>query len=144
MHDELNELEQNKPLEETSFLDSCKAAPMQRFWKEMKDASLEVLKDRIGDDELAEMAFNAMKNCKEGYMIIRRNGPSLGEPHEGWTYVFAEGLPLYLDNPDEWYHTSNIQKIDWEGHTFATMNSVYTFEFIDRHINAKINQYFTS
>lgn len=33
MHDELNELEQNKPLEETSFLDSCKAAPMQRFGK---------------------------------------------------------------------------------------------------------------
>lgn len=51
MHDELNELEQNKPLEETSFLDSCKAVPMQRFWKEMKDASLEVLKDRIGDDD---------------------------------------------------------------------------------------------
>lgn len=37
----------------------------------------------------------------------------------------------FLDRPDEWYHTSNIEKIDWEGRTFVTRNSVYTFEFIN-------------
>ena len=129
MNDELNVFKLNN--EETFFLDICKGAPIQRFWKEMKEASLELLKEHIGNDEFAEMAFNAMKNSKEGYMRIRRSWPSLGELHEGWTYVFAEGLALFLDSPDEWYHTSNIEKIDWEGHTFTTKNSVYTFEFID-------------
>ena len=41
------------------------------------------------------MAFEAMK-CKEGYMRIQRQWPSLDEPHEGWTYVFAVGLMLGL------------------------------------------------
>lgn len=119
------------PIEDATFLDLCKAAPTQRSLKEMKEASLELLKQNTGNDELAEMAYNAMRNCKEGYMKIRRQWPSLGEPHEGWTYIFAAGLPLFLDRPDEWYHTSNIEKIDWEGRTFVTRNSVYTFEFIN-------------
>ncbi len=51
----------------------------------MKEAPLEVVKARTGD--LAEMAFEAMKTCKEGYMRIQRQWPSLDEPHEGRTFV---------------------------------------------------------
>ena len=132
MYEDLDEIILNKPIEEATFLDFCKGTPRQRSLKEMKEASLEVLKERIGNDELAEMAFAALKDCKEGYMRIRRQWPSLDEPHEGWTYVFAAGLPLSIDSLGEWYRTSNIQKIDWEGHTFVTRNSVYTFEFINK------------
>ena len=133
MYEDLDEIILNKSLEEATFLDFCKGTPRQRSLnlKEMREASLEALKERTGDDELAEMAYNAMRNCKEGYMKIRRQWPSLGKPYEGWTYIFAAGLPLFLDRPDEWYHTSNIEKIDWEGRTFVTRNSVYTFEFIN-------------
>ena len=133
MYEELDEIVLNKPIEEATYLDFCKGAPRQRSLKEMKEASLAELKGRIGDDKLAEMAFCAMKECVEGYMRIQRQWPSLGEPHEGWTYIFAAGLPLFIDRPDEYFHTSNIEKIDWEGHTFTTRNSIYTFEFIDIH-----------
>ena len=131
MYEDLDAIILDRPIEEASFLDFCKGTPRQRSLKEMKEASLEVLKERTGGDELAEMAFNAMKSCKEGYVKIRRQWPSLGEPHEGWTYIFAAGLPLFLDRPDESFHTSNIEKIDWDGHIFVTLNSVYTFEFIN-------------
>ena len=121
----------NKSTEEATFLDFCKGTGRQRTLKELKEASLEEMRARIGDDELAEMTYKAVQDCKEGYMRIRRQWPSLGEPHEGWTYVFAAGLPLHLDRPDEWYSTSNIEKIDWEGKTFVTRNSVYSFEFVN-------------
>lgn len=130
MYEDLEEIIISKPVEEATFLDFCQGIPRQRYLKEMKDAPLEVLKDRIGDVELAEMVFNALKECKEGYMRIRCQWPSLGEPHEGWTYVFAAGLPLHIDRPDEWYSTSNIGKIDWSGRTFVTRNSIYSFEFV--------------
>lgn len=130
MYEDLEEIIISKPVEDATFLDFCQGIPRQRYLKEMKDAPLEVVKERIGDVELAEMVFNALKECKEGYMRIRRQWPSLGEPHEGWTYVFAVGLPLHIDCPDEWYSTSNIEKIDWSGHTFVTRNSIYSFEFV--------------
>ena len=129
MYTPLDTIILNKPIEEATYLDWCKGTPRQRLLKEMKEAPLEVVKARTGD--LAEMAFEAMKTCKEGYMRIQRQWPSPDEPHEGWTYVFAAGLPLYLDKPEEWYYTSNIEKIDWEGKTFVTQNSVYSFEFLD-------------
>lgn len=132
MHEGLDEIILNKPLGEASFIDLCKGTPRQRSLKEMKEATLEELKANVGDDELAEMAFNAMKNCKEGYMRICRQWPSPGEPHEGWTYIFAACLPLFINRPDEWFHTSNVDKVDWEGHTFVTRNSVYSFEFLDK------------
>lgn len=119
------------PIEDATFLDLCKAAPKQRSLKEMKEASLELLKQNTGNDELAEMAFKAMRDCKEGYMRICRLRPSKGEPEDGWTYIFAAGLPLFLDRPDRWYQTSNIQTINWENHTFTTLNSTYSFEFLD-------------
>ena len=121
----------DKPLEDATILDYCKGASRQRKLKMFREMPLEKLKERINDDEFAEMIFNAMKNCKEGYMRIQRMSPSLDKEHEGWTYIFAEGLPLHLDRPDSWYSTTNIQKIDWEGKTFTTLNSVYSFSFVD-------------
>lgn len=130
MNEVFDEIILNKPIEDAAFLDFCQGTSRQRSLKEMKEAPLKVLKERIGNDELAEMVFAALKDCREGYMRIRRQWPSLGEPHEGWTYVFAAGLPLHIDRPDEWYSTSNIEKIDYDGRTFVTRNSIYSFEFI--------------
>ena len=118
-------------IDETSYLDWCKGVARQRTLKKMREASLEELKVRLGDDKLADIVFEALKNWKEGYMRIQRQWPSLGEKREGWTYVFAAGMPLHIDSTDEWYSTSIIEKIDWEGQTFVTLNSVYTFEFCD-------------
>ena len=115
----------NKP----TFLGFCQGSPRQRSLKAMKEASLEELQSSIGED--AQWVYNAIRDCKEGYMRIRRQWPSLGEPHEGWTYIFTAGLPLFIDRPDKWYHTSNIIKIDWECKSFVTLNSVYSFEFIN-------------
>ena len=120
-----------KSITEASYLDWCKGVARQRTLKKMREASLEELKVRLGDDKLADIVFEALKNCKEGYMRIQRQWPSLDKPHEGWTYVFAAGFPLHIDNPECWYSTSYIEKIDWEGQTFVTLNSVYTFEFFD-------------
>lgn len=131
MYEDLEEIIIDKPLEEATDLDFCKGTPRQRWLKEMRETSLESLKEQLDDDEFAEMAFKAFRNCKEGYMKIQRQWPSLGEKHEGWTYAFAEGLPLFINRPDRWYNTSNIQKIDWQGMTFTTLNSIYTFCFVD-------------
>lgn len=120
-----------KSITEASYLDWCKGVARQRTLKKMREASLEELKVRLGDDKLADIVFEALKNCKEGYMRIQRQWPSLGEKREGWTYVFAAGMPLHIDSTDEWYSTSIIEKIDWEGHSFTTLNSVYSFEFLN-------------
>lgn len=120
-----------KSITEASYLDWCKGVVRQRSLKKIREASLEELKVRLGDDTLAEKIFEALKNCREGYMRIQKQWPSLGEKHEGWTYIFAAGLSLHIDTPDEWYTTSIIEKIDWDGHTFTTLNSVYSFEFFD-------------
>lgn len=127
----MDEIEFDNPLKDVTLLDLCQQTSTQRSLKELKESSLEELKARIGDDELAEMVYKAVQNCSEGYMRIRKQWPSLGEPYEGWTYIFAAGMPLCIDRPDSWYHTSNIEKIDWEGKTFTTLNSIYSFEFLD-------------
>ena len=121
----------DKPINESSYLDYCKGVKRQRSLKEMREASLEELKARLGDEQIAERIFEAFKVCKEGYLRIQKQCPSLGEKHEGWTYIFVVGMPLHIDSPDEWYSTSNVEKIDWEGHTFVTLNSVYSFEFLN-------------
>ena len=130
MFDELDVIILNKPITEATFLDFCKGTPRQRSLKAMKEASVEELKAQLGAD--AQWVYDALRSCKEGYMRVRRQWPSLGEPHEGWTYVFAAALPLHIDLPDEWYYTTNIKTIDWEGKTFVTLNSVYSFEFLNK------------
>lgn len=120
-----------KPITEASYLDWCQGVVRQRSLKKIREASLEELQAKLGDDKLAVKIFEALKNCREGYMRIQKQWPSLGEKHEGWTYIFTAGLSLQIDSPDEWYTTSIIEKIDWDGHTFTTLNSVYSFEFFD-------------
>lgn len=61
MYEELDGIILYKPLEEATYPDLCKGTPRQRSLKEMKEASLEELKATIGNDELAEIAFNAIK-----------------------------------------------------------------------------------
>lgn len=117
-----------------SYLEKCKELPRQLTLKKMRESSLEELKERIADAQLAEKVFEILKGCKEGYLRIQRQWPSLGEKKEGWTYVFAAGFPLHIDNAESWYSTSNIEKIDWEGRTFTTRNSVYSFEFCNPEI----------
>ena len=135
MNEDLEEIILNKPLDEATPVDYGKGTARQRRLKEMREeirnASLEELKARIGNDELAEIAYKSKQDCREGYMRIRRQWPSLGKQHEGWTYVFMAGLPLHLAKVSRWYTTSNIKRIDWEGKTFETLNSIYAFEFVD-------------
>lgn len=72
MYTPLDTIILDKPIEEATYLDWCKGTPRQRLLKEMKDAPREVVKARTG--ELAEMAFEAMKTCKEGYSGSSVNG----------------------------------------------------------------------
>lgn len=78
----------------------------------------------------SEELYNALQNSKEGWIKISRIGDGNGE--SGYTYAFGEGLSCRIDNVDRWYITSVIQSIDWENHTFKTLNSVYNFEYKDR------------
>ena len=68
-------------------------------------------------------------NSKEGDIRIEKVSPVLGPEEWGYTPAFGEGLSCHMDNPHRWYHTSVIQKIDWEKHEFTTLNSVYKFTF---------------
>lgn len=79
---------------------------------------------------MSEELYNALQNSKEGWIKISRIGDGNGE--SGYTYAFGEGLSCRIDNVDRWYITSVIQSIDWENHTFKTLNSVYNFEYKDR------------
>jgi len=131
----MNDLHKSGSIEPSTYdliyWELCKGIPRQRLLKVMRESTLEKMKEEIPDEEVAENVFDILKTCKEGYMRIQRQWPSLGEIHEGWTYVFAVGFPLHIDNPEEWYSTSNIEKIDWEGNTFCTKNSVYSFTIMN-------------
>ena len=121
--------ETNKKMNDNQYyIELCKSLPRQKQLKAMKEASLEELKAKLKDDEMAEKVFVALQRSNEGYMIIRREKPEDGETQQGWTYVFAEGLPLHLDTPEAWYSTSNIVWINWDALMFGTQNSVYSFE----------------
>jgi hypothetical protein len=77
----------------------------------------------------SEELYNSLQNSKEGWISISRVGDGKGE--SGYTHAFGEGLSCRIDNIDRWYVTSVIQSIDWENHTFKTLNSVYNFEYKD-------------
>lgn len=76
-----------------------------------------------------EELYNNLHNAKDGWISISRIGDGAGE--SGYTSTFGEGLSCRIDNIDRWYVTSVIQSIDWENHTFKTLNSVYNFEYKD-------------
>lgn len=111
------------------FLSLCKSAPNQLMLQELKGKTAEQLKLDYRKDN-PYYYYERFAESKEGYMRIVKQYPSLGKPHEGWTFAFVEGLSLFIDNPEEWYYTSIVKKINWKGHTFETMNSIYSFEFL--------------
>lgn len=78
---------------------------------------------------LTEEQFNAFKNSKEGFIGIRKIKPEKGRTQKGFTVAFGEGISCYLENPETWYQTSTVTKIDWDKKIFTTLNSTYTFEF---------------
>ena len=82
-------------------------------------------RDTIKDDT---KAYDEMKQCQGRYYQIQKIGPTLGEPHEGWSEIFVEGLSLLLDGIDEQFHTSIVTKIDPYTKTFKTLNSIYTYK----------------
>ena len=45
--------------------------------------------------------------------------------------AFGEGISLYIADVEQWFRTSNIQKIYWDKGEFTTLNSRYKFEFTE-------------
>ena len=114
-----------------NYIDLCKAIPLQQQLKTIKESSLEELKNKLGDDETAEQVYKSLQESFSGYLKIQREKPASEETHEGWTYIFVEGLPLHLDRPEDWYSTSNIVWINWDALMFGTKNSIYSFEVVE-------------
>ena len=102
----------------------------QKQLLKIKNSSLEELVRGLGSEEEAKRMYNALRKSREGYMRIQKISPSLDRPEEGWTYVFTEGLGLFLDTEDRWYHTSVVLSVDFEKGKFTTQNSIYRFKFI--------------
>lgn len=76
-----------------------------------------------------EELYYALQNSKQGWIKISRIGDGNGD--SGFTLAFGEGISCKISNSESWYITSMIQNIDWENHTFKTLNSTYNFEFKD-------------
>jgi len=93
---------------------------------ELKKLSKEEFLDYTG---LTEEIYEALQKSKEGWIKISRITDGAGD--QGFTSAFGEGISCRLSNHDTWYVTSVIQNIDWENHTFKTLNSTYNFEFKD-------------
>lgn len=74
------------------------------------------------------------ENAKSGWMSITKIDGTHNEKYtpgtvrKGKTSAFIEGVSLFLMGDDNWYKTSPIISIDWEGKTFKTCNSTYSFE----------------
>lgn len=84
--------------------------------------------------------YRLLQNSKVGRISITKISNnsgylSSGESEEGVTAAFGEGLSLYIADVEQWYRTSNIQRINWEAGEFTTLNSKYrfTFEEVDYH-----------
>ena len=113
-----------------TYIEICQSIERQQRIKKMKELPLEELKSLVGDAAMAEQIFESFLEAKEGYMRIQKLFPNMDEPKQGWTYCFAAGLPLHLDSMSYWYSTSNIKSIDWDSRVFETLNSKYSFEFL--------------
>jgi hypothetical protein len=87
--------------------------------------------DTYGD--LGKKMFNIVKNTKSGlisvYKVSDNPGIEKGKIYSGLTTGFGEGIALFIDAKDYWFHTSVIKSIDWDKSEFKTMNSTYHFDF---------------
>ena len=120
------------------YLNICRAMPNQINVLSLRAMSVEQLNLHLGDIKKAKALHKILRESKEGYMRIQREYPAPDVPHEGWTYAFCEGFALFIDNPDFFYHTSDVQQINWQDEksgTFTTLNSRYKFEFIEPEID---------
>jgi len=83
--------------------------------------------------ELGKKMFNIVKNTKSGlisiYKISDNPGIEKGKVYSGITTGFGEGIALFIDSEDCWFHTSVIKDIDWDKSEFKTVNSTYHFDF---------------
>ena len=100
--------------------------------KEYKDS----LKDK---DNLSELE-QSLLNTKSGYIVIQKisNNPGFineGEKIVGYTENFGEGIALFIEDFDRWFHTSVITKINKD--TFETLNSTYSYKFNENDRNSK-------
>ena len=83
--------------------------------------------------ELGKKMFNIVKNTKSGLISIYKTsdnpGIEKGKIYSGITTGFGEGIALFIDSKDSWFHTSVIKEIDWDKSEFKTVNSTYHFDF---------------
>lgn len=98
-----------------------KKLPEEEFLK-LKDATPELHK--------------LLLNSKSGFISIKKDSDNEGylsknQCEWGRTDGFGEGISLHINSKDRWFRTSTIQKIDWENNRFTTLNSVYSFKFIE-------------
>lgn len=77
--------------------------------------------------DATEDIYNALQNSKEGWIEIWKEDKSIHR--SGHTDAFGEEISCYLYRISSWYHTSIIQKINWEDRYFDTLNSRYYFNF---------------
>ena len=92
--------------------------------KELKELSKEEFMKLCG---APEDLYTAIQNSKSGWIKVSRDYDGAGDC--GITEAFGEGISCKISNCHSWYVTSVIQSIDWENHTFKTLNSTYNFEF---------------
>ena len=98
--------------------------PQNKKIKEYKDSL-------IGKDNLSELEEKLL-NTKAGYIVIQKISDNPGfinrdEKIVGYTENFGEGIALFIEDFDRWFHTSVILKINED--TFETLNSTYSYKF---------------
>lgn len=83
----------------------------------------------LGPEEL----YERFQKSKVGYIKVHKISDNPGieknKVYEGVTGAFGEGFAVWISSPSTWFHTSVIKSIDWDKHTFDTLNSTYAFEF---------------
>ena len=83
----------------------------------------------LGPEEL----FDRFHKSKVGYIKVHKVSDNPGieknKVYEGITAAFGEGFAVWISGPSTWFHTSVIKNIDWDKHTFNTLNSTYAFDF---------------
>ena len=114
--------------------------PNQAMLLKVKEMTWPEFKEKITDNP---KAYEEIKKCQGRYYHIQKVWPAIGNPHEGWSEIFVEGLSLVLEAPGDYFYTSIIKKIDPAAKTFTTLNSIYKYEAIepdeDENIEIDIN-----
>ncbi len=102
--------------------------PNQAMLLKVKEMTWPEFKEKITDNP---KAYEEIKKCQGRYYHIQKVWPAIGNPHEGWSEIFVEGLSLLLDGINEQFHTSIVTKIDPYTKTFKTLNSIYTYKVFE-------------